>query len=167
MLCTMRSLGSSPRACTRQPLAAGRAIARRTAAVKPLRASHDEPSRAVTPFGHLTQSLSAAFIAATLLVAPISLLDAPPALADESEVSRKAVDEYSDLESKGKTKSSKALDDFRAKYRIKRTVDGRVQLKSTKGEWWSVRLDMEVRGPPMPPACAPCPHARSPCCVSP
>lgn len=30
-------------------------------------------------------------------------------------------------------------------YRIRRTMDGRVQVRSTKGDWWSVRLDMEVR----------------------
>ena len=99
------------------------------------------------------QSLSTAFVAAALVAAPAMALlgDARPAWADESEVSRKAVDEYADLESKGKNNNIKTLEDFRNKYKIRRTIDGRVQLKSSKGDWWSVRLDMEVSGG--------CPHA--------
>ena len=45
--------------------------------------------------------------------------------------------------------SWQALDDFRSKYRYRRTLDGRVQLKSSKGDWWSVRLDMEVSSIPL------------------
>jgi hypothetical protein len=82
-------------------------------------------------------------LAAMLVAAPV--FDVPPARA-ESEMARKAVDEYMDLESKGKTRSVKALEDVRNKYRLRRNIDGRVQLKSSRGEWWSVRLDMEVRG---------------------
>lgn len=82
-------------------------------------------------------------LAAMLVAAPV--IDVAPARA-ESEMARKAVDEYMDLESKGKTRSVKALEDVRNKYRLRRNVDGRVQLKSSRGEWWSVRLDMEVPG---------------------
>lgn len=48
-----------------------------------------------------------------------------------------------ELESKGRL-TQRALDDFRNKYKFKRSVDGRVSLKSSRGEWHSVRLDMEV-----------------------
>lgn len=34
----------------------------------------------------------------------------------------------------------------RGKYNIKRTIDGRVQLRRKSGAWMSVRLDMEVPG---------------------
>ncbi|KAI8463942.1 MAG: hypothetical protein J3K34DRAFT_130462 [Monoraphidium minutum] len=57
-----------------------------------------------------------------------------------------ALEEYMGLESKGKLKDRKQLDDFRARFAIRRGLDGRVQLRSRKGEWHSVRLDMEVPG---------------------
>jgi hypothetical protein len=34
----------------------------------------------------------------------------------------------------------------RQKYGIRRGVDGRVQLRSRSGQWYSIRLDMEVPG---------------------
>ncbi len=34
-------------------------------------------------------------------------------------------------------KNSRALEQFRDKYRIRRGIDGRVQLKSSTGEWWA------------------------------
>lgn len=34
----------------------------------------------------------------------------------------------------------------RSRYGIRRLLDGRVQLRSRKGEWFTVRLDMEVPG---------------------
>ena len=93
----------------------------------------------------LSSVASASLLAAALLSAPItSMLLPQPAWADDSEISRRAVDEYQEAESKGKTKNVKDLEGLRGKYRIRRQPDGRVQLKSSRGEWWSVRLDMEV-----------------------
>jgi hypothetical protein len=34
----------------------------------------------------------------------------------------------------------------RSRYGIRRLLDGRVQLRSRNGEWFTVRLDMEVAG---------------------
>jgi hypothetical protein len=42
--------------------------------------------------------------------------------------------------------SPKGLDDLRAKFRLRRGPDGRVQIRSSKGEWMQIRLDMEVGG---------------------
>ncbi len=54
---------------------------------------------------------------------------------------------YVELDSQGKFTQSggKPLDDFRQKYRMRRGADGRLQLRSGKGEWFQCRLDMEVR----------------------
>lgn len=41
---------------------------------------------------------------------------------------------------------TQALEDFRSKYSFRRTVDGRLQLRSARGEWYQCRLDMEVPG---------------------
>ncbi len=38
------------------------------------------------------------------------------------------------------------LSSNRAKYGIRRSIDGRVSLQSASGDWFSVRLDMEVPG---------------------
>ncbi|GBF93326.1 hypothetical protein Rsub_06364 [Raphidocelis subcapitata] len=57
-----------------------------------------------------------------------------------------ALEEYMELEAKGKMKDRRQLDDFRARFGIRRLLDGRVQLRSRKGEWHTVRLDMEVAG---------------------
>lgn len=40
----------------------------------------------------------------------------------------------------------KPLEDFRTKYRMRRMADGRLQLRSSKGDWYQCRLDMEVPG---------------------
>lgn len=64
----------------------------------------------------------------------------------EIDIGQKAIEEYQDLESKGKMNNAGALNDIRNKYKVRRTVDGRVQVKSAKGDWISVRLDMEVPG---------------------
>ncbi|KAJ9532147.1 hypothetical protein QJQ45_003944 [Haematococcus lacustris] len=69
------------------------------------------------------------------------------ALSEDKAVS--AVEEYIALDSKGKFNEkggSKALDDFRSKYNLKRTGDGRLQLRSANGDWYQCRLDMEVPG---------------------
>ena len=55
----------------------------------------------------LTASISSAFIAAALITAPTLIGQPQPAWADNSEVSRKAVEDYMDLETKGKASNSK------------------------------------------------------------
>eukprot|EP00877_Chromochloris_zofingiensis_P008500 jgi/Chrzof1/3903/Cz13g12220.t1 len=54
--------------------------------------------------------------------------------------------EYIEQAEKGRLKSEKALNDLRSKYGIRRAVDGRVELRSKAGDWYQVRLDMEVPG---------------------
>jgi hypothetical protein len=70
-----------------------------------------------------------------------SMVSPPTAIAAEAEVAKRAVDEYIAM---GNKLSLKQLEEFRGRYRLRRAPDGRVQLKSTRGDWWSVRLDMEV-----------------------
>jgi hypothetical protein len=67
------------------------------------------------------------------------------ARADREDQLQKAVEEYAQLEEKGKLNQN-SLNDIRSKYKLRRAIDGRIQLKSSKGEWISVRLDMEVPG---------------------
>jgi hypothetical protein len=67
----------------------------------------------------------------------------PPHATAEEIPQREAVEEYLELEAKGK-KNSKSYDDLRGKYGLRRNVDGRIQVRGQKGDWWSVRLDMEV-----------------------
>lgn len=75
-----------------------------------------------------------------------SLLFPSHAQADkEEELLQKAVEEYAQLEEKGKMNQS-SLNDIRSKYKLRRAIDGRVQLRTSKGDWISVRLDMEVPG---------------------
>ncbi|KAI8472077.1 MAG: hypothetical protein J3K34DRAFT_504507 [Monoraphidium minutum] len=59
---------------------------------------------------------------------------------------RGALETYIDQEAKGKLRDARSLEAFRARYGVRRGLDGRVQLRSRKGEWFSVRLDMEVAG---------------------
>ncbi|KAG1660999.1 hypothetical protein FOA52_007164 [Chlamydomonas sp. UWO 241] len=68
------------------------------------------------------------------------------AAVQSQDVTSKAVEEYAELETKGKAKSVSALEELRKRYKIRRSLDGRVQLLSSKGKWFSVRLDMEVPG---------------------
>uniref|UniRef100_A0A7R9V095 Uncharacterized protein n=1 Tax=Chlamydomonas euryale TaxID=1486919 RepID=A0A7R9V095_9CHLO len=86
--------------------------------------------------------LSAALVGGPLAVDAVS----PAPAAAEAEASRRAVDEYLEMESRGQTGSVKELQAIRSKYRFRRTADGRVELRSSRGDWWSVRLDMEVPG---------------------
>ena len=75
-----------------------------------------------------------------------SLLSPSQAHADQQdELLQKAVSEYSALEEKGKMNQN-SLNDLRSKYKMRRGIDGRVQLKTSKGDWVSIRLDMEVPG---------------------
>lgn len=68
-------------------------------------------------------------------------------LALESNMAQKAVAEYNILEEKGiSEKSIKQLEDLRQRYKIRRSADGRLQLRSSRGEWYQCRLDMEVAG---------------------
>ena len=116
----------------------------------------------------LTGAVSTTILAAGLLSVPFAAI-VPLAHADNSEMSRRAVDEYLDAEMKGKTKTAKDLDSIRAKFKIRRQTDGRVQLKSSKGDWWSVRLDMEVRCMPVQVHATMIrteSHARGICCLS-
>eukprot|EP00798_Chlamydomonas_sp_ICE-L_P000688 gene688-2120_t len=57
-----------------------------------------------------------------------------------------AVETYRDLERNGKLTTAKAYDDLRMKFGFKRTADGRTMLKNDNGEWYNLRLDMEVPG---------------------
>ncbi|KAG1676466.1 hypothetical protein FOA52_002286 [Chlamydomonas sp. UWO 241] len=86
--------------------------------------------------------LSAAALSALLLVGAPGI-SPPAAIAAETEVAKRAVDEYIAMGSK---LTLKQLDEFRGRYKLRRAPDGRVQLKSMRGDWWSVRLDMEVPG---------------------
>mmetsp|Transcript_6402 Transcript_6402/g.10957 ORF Transcript_6402/g.10957 Transcript_6402/m.10957 type:complete len:229 (-) Transcript_6402:385-1071(-) len=81
----------------------------------------------------------AAVLAATLMCSQ-------PAFAIDESTVTSAVAEYVDLDSKGKLKTSAEVDKLRQKYRLRRAADGRLQLRSSRGEWFQVRLDMEVPG---------------------
>mmetsp|Transcript_35349 Transcript_35349/g.89498 ORF Transcript_35349/g.89498 Transcript_35349/m.89498 type:complete len:220 (-) Transcript_35349:646-1305(-) len=68
-------------------------------------------------------------------------------MAADANLVQKAVAEYNALEEKGITdKSTKQLDDLRQRYRLRRSPDGRLQLRSSRGDWFQCRLDMEVAG---------------------
>ncbi|KAJ9518385.1 hypothetical protein V8C86DRAFT_2855117 [Haematococcus lacustris] len=89
-------------------------------------------------------------LAAAALSAVLLLSGAPGQAATfTDEKITAAAAEYMELDSKGKFASKdafKALDEFRLKYNLKRTPDGRLQLRNSKGEWFQCRLDMEVPG---------------------
>eukprot|EP00878_Enallax_costatus_P010640 GHUV01011115.1.p1 GENE.GHUV01011115.1~~GHUV01011115.1.p1 ORF type:complete len:252 (+),score=77.55 GHUV01011115.1:261-1016(+) len=78
-------------------------------------------------------------------VATAAVLPAPVHAA-AAVSSSKALEEYMNMEDAGKLKDIRSLDNIRSKYNMKRTIDGRVQLKRKNGTWMSVRLDLEVPG---------------------
>jgi|LauGreSBDMM110SN_4_FD.fasta_scaffold115813_1 hypothetical protein len=55
-------------------------------------------------------SISSALVAAALVAAPTLTYQPEPAWASNAEVSRKAVEDYMDLEAKGKTTNAKVPD---------------------------------------------------------
>eukprot|EP00798_Chlamydomonas_sp_ICE-L_P001292 gene1293-32641_t len=57
-----------------------------------------------------------------------------------------AAQAYAEQSGKGKLKSQKALDDIRLKNGFKRIADGRVMLRGENGDWYSLRLDLEIPG---------------------
>lgn len=93
----------------------------------------------------MTSRLGGIFLASVLsaTVAGSVMFQQPAFAANRGE---QAVEEYIDLDTKGKLNKVKALEDFRNKYGLKRITDGRLMLKSSKGEWYLCRLDMEVPG---------------------
>lgn len=60
-----------------------------------------------------------------------SLIFPSHARADREDQLQKALEEYSQLEERGKMNQSN-LNDIRSKYKLRRGVDGRIQLKSSK-----------------------------------
>jgi len=68
------------------------------------------------------------------------------AAATATSSSNRALEEYMELEDKGKLSDTRTLENYRQKYGIRRGIDGRVQLRSRSGQWYSIRLDMEVPG---------------------
>jgi hypothetical protein len=88
--------------------------------------------------------LLAASISAAVLLTPLA--GAGPALATNADVAAHAIQEYTSLEEKGKFKDLKSLETFRNSYGFKRSISGRVSVKGTSGQWYDVRLDMEVPG---------------------
>ncbi|PNW75071.1 hypothetical protein CHLRE_12g497850v5 [Chlamydomonas reinhardtii] len=86
---------------------------------------------------------------AGLIAVPAAELLLPsvrPAHAETQSFAEDAVDEYSRLEASGKLTNAKALENIRSKFNFKRSIDGRVFVKSSKGTFFAVRLDMEVPG---------------------
>lgn len=80
-----------------------------------------------------------------ILAASAILGSASPSYALDDQVVSRAVSEY--VEQQGKfDKNIKALEDFRQKYKLKRAADGRLLLKGSRGDWFQIRLDMEVAG---------------------
>lgn len=131
------ALPSQPASCGHQPQLASAGL--------PHLQQEQQPRQ---PAPSLPQVLAGVAAAAVLLTAQ------QPALAYvDDAVTTVAVEEYGKLESAGKfaakgTSSAppKALEDFRQRYKFRRMGDGRVQLRSSKGEWYQCRLDMEVPG---------------------
>eukprot|EP00798_Chlamydomonas_sp_ICE-L_P026364 gene26364-17457_t len=110
-----------------------------------------EPSKLVTALApsaydwSIVSSTSSMALAACLMAAPLlGVVLPPPALAAVD--SANVILEYQALEDKGQLDSPKALNDFRSKYNVKRTTDGRVMLKSSEDKWFTVRLDLDVGG---------------------
>ena len=101
---------------------------------------------------HQLQQQPASTARRAVLAAGLALLALPaaapaPSRADDGGARQgAALEEYMALEAKGKLKDRRALDDFRARHGVRRLLDGRVQLRSRSGEWFTVRLDMEVAG---------------------
>ncbi len=100
------------------------------------------PERACAPPG--APALLAAALSAAVLLTPLS--GARPALAAGADVAAQAIQEYTQLEEKGKLKDLKSLETFRNSYGFKRNINGRVSVKGSSGQWYEVRLDMEVPG---------------------
>ncbi|KIY99896.1 hypothetical protein MNEG_8063 [Monoraphidium neglectum] len=98
------------------------------------------PDATTSASGRRAALLGLGAAAAALLAAP----GASRAAGDAPQAG--ALEEYVAQEAKGKLKDRRQLDEFRARYNIRRGLDGRVQLRSRKGEWFAVRLDMEVPG---------------------
>lgn len=67
-------------------------------------------------------------------------------LSPGEELTRKALTEYIELDKRDKLKDKQALDSYRLQYGIRREMNGRVQLRSRTGSWYSIRLDLEVPG---------------------
>lgn len=63
----------------------------------------------------------------------------------DQEFVRRGLVDYDELLDSGKL-TQKSVESLRSKYNFKRSFDGRVWVKSSKGEWYAVRLDMEVPG---------------------
>jgi hypothetical protein len=101
-----------------------------------------DPERAGAQAG--AQALLAAALSAAVLLTPLA--GAGPALAAGADVAAQAIQEYTQLEEKGKLKDLKSLETFRNSYGFKRNINGRVSVKGTSGQWYEVRLDMEVPG---------------------
>lgn len=87
----------------------------------------DAPSTSGTHTGGIATRV--ATFALSLSIAASSAFGwwAPVAHA-ASETGAKAIAEYVELQHKGKLNSNKQIDDFRQKYNIRRTFDGRVQV---------------------------------------
>lgn len=85
-------------------------------------------------------------LGAAVAAATLSGIAVQPAAAAGAVSSSTALEEYMKLEDQNKLKDQRSLDNIRGKYNIKRTIDGRVQLRRKNGNWMSVRLDMEVPG---------------------
>jgi hypothetical protein len=87
----------------------------------------------------------AAALAAAVLTAPTTFVPAAWSAAT-ADIAAQAIQEYQSLEEKGKLKDVKSLESFRQSYGFRRNFNGRVSVKGTSGQWYEVRLDMEVPG---------------------
>mmetsp|Transcript_14665 Transcript_14665/g.39673 ORF Transcript_14665/g.39673 Transcript_14665/m.39673 type:complete len:248 (-) Transcript_14665:260-1003(-) len=159
----MQSLQRLQPACTNVNTFASRPNhAALTPRCKPLKATHTETEGALVSNAHdglhilASRKFQQKVLGAVAAVAVGSLIGLQqPALAAQDvddSLTKNAVEEYSRLEASGKfsvkgsSMASKTLEDFRSKYRLRRMADGRLQLRSSKGEWFQCRLDMEVPG---------------------
>ena len=108
---------------------------------------HDAPSCTSADAERLAPSRRDALLAAAALFAGSWAQPGSAAVAAAAQdAAENAVDEYEALEASGKFKNTKSLEDYRLKHRFRRGPDGRVWLKSSRGDFYAVRLDMQVPG---------------------
>lgn len=111
---------------------------------------NDAPSTSCNADARMTRRVNPsrrdALLAAATLFAASWAQPSSAVLAAAEDTVENAVDEYEALEAAGKFKSTKNLEDYRLKHRFRRGLDGRVWLKSSRGDFYAVRLDMQVPG---------------------
>lgn len=80
---------------------------------------------------------------ASVLAATMAIGSFAPAFALDDQLVQRALKDYTEL-SPQQLNDLKQLENIRQKYRLRRSPDGRLQLRNSRGEYFMIRLDMEV-----------------------